>query len=72
MPGAGQSPLLLIGGLMSNAMRQMEMSPRRALYNPTLTKVIGLSTTLHCGNWFNYNSTFTKVTGLSITLNLLR
>ena len=47
MPGAGQSPLLLIGGLMSNAMRQMEMSPRRALYNPTLTKVTGLSITPH-------------------------
>lgn len=39
-PGAGQSPLLLMGGLMSGAMRQMEMSPRRALYNPTLSKVL--------------------------------
>ncbi|XP_067943682.1 exportin-1-like [Watersipora subatra] len=36
--GASQSPLLLIGGLMSS-MRQMEMSPRRALYNPTLSKL---------------------------------
>jgi len=41
-PGAagGQaSPLLLIGGLMSGAMRQLEMSPRRAIYIPTLSKV---------------------------------
>jgi len=38
-PSAGQSPLLLMGGLMSGAMRQMEMSPRLALYKATLSKL---------------------------------